>query len=144
MFLENSFSRRKHDRLELETETGKRCTDRSTDPDVAAVVPDPVCRVCEGIMTRPYTSQYDKYPPVVVMEESAKKPVKKTYYNHRNVKMVMPDDLAWIYRGMIWLYGEDEAKERLYNIGVKKNGVAPSDNTIQFASSEDYSKEIIP
>ena len=76
-------------------------------------------------MTRPYTRNEPE--PVVIAEAVEPEPIT---YHFGTVIATLTGFHAWLYRGMIWMYGEDEAKTRFWRLFYKKNSVTSPDNAV--------------
>lgn len=66
--------------------------------------------------------------PMVVIEATEPEPIA---YKRGTVYVKLTGLNAWLYRAMIWAYGEDEATERFWWLWHKKNGVTTPDNAVQ-------------
>ena len=77
-------------------------------------------------MTRPYRRNE---PEPVVMTETVEP--ESILYQRGRITTTLTGFLAGLYRGMIWMYGEAEAKERFWQMFYKKqDGVILPDNTV--------------
>lgn len=74
-------------------------------------------------MTRPY----NRHEPEPIVLTDAVEPEKITYH-YGSQLVTLTGTLAWLYRGMIRMYGEDEAKERFWFLFHKKSSVTTPDN----------------
>ena len=76
-------------------------------------------------MTRKYTTKEMLTPPEVLCESMEPEPI---YFSYGMAYVKLEGFLAWLYRGMIRMYGEDEAKERFYFLFHKKSDAVPQQN----------------
>lgn len=80
-------------------------------------------------MTRKYVRKADAVPFDVSFESVEPEPI---YYNVGNIHATLTGFLATLYRGMIWMYGEDIAQARFWAMfHTNKNSVTRQDNAVQ-------------
>jgi hypothetical protein len=88
-----------------------------------------------AVMTRKYTTKLDRHPPVVEYEfvEPAPPPIA---YHRGDVSVWLYGPNAGLYRGMIWMYGEEEATERFWWVWHKKNSISTPENAVSAQTSD--------
>ena len=76
-------------------------------------------------MTRPY--HRNEPEPVITTEFVEPESIAYEYGCHY---ATLTGFLANLYRGQIWMYGEEEAKERFWHLFYIKNSVSSPENTV--------------
>ena len=92
-------------------------------------------------MTRPY---HRNEPEPVVMTEAVEP--ESILYQRGRVTATLTGFLASLYKGMIWMYGEDEANERFWWLFHKKNRrrYPARQHRLNSSAMDIVAKEIIP
>ena len=92
-------------------------------------------------MTRPY--HRNEPEPVVSFEMVEPDSI---LYQRGRVTVTLTGFLAGLYRGMIWMYGETEAKERFWWLFHKKNRrrYPARQHRLNSSTMDIVTKEIIP
>ena len=79
-------------------------------------------------MTRKYVRKADAIPFDVSFESVEPEPI---YYNVGNIHATLTGFLATLYRGMIWMYGEDIAQARFWAMfHTNENSVSRQENAV--------------
>ena len=76
-------------------------------------------------MTRPYNRNEPE--PVVLTEYVEPESIEFRYGRHFTI---LTGFWAFLYRGMIWMYGEEEATIRFWFLFHKKNSVSSPENAV--------------
>lgn len=79
-------------------------------------------------MTRKYVRKADAVPFDVSFESVEPEPI---YFNFGSIHATLTGFLATLYKGMIWMYGEDTAKARFWAMfHSKENSVSRQENAV--------------
>ena len=79
-------------------------------------------------MKRKYVKKADSIPFEVFFESVEPEPI---YFNFGNIQATLTGFLATLYRGMIWMYGEDVAQARFWAMfHTNENSVTRQDNAV--------------